>query len=64
MKMITRGFQLPACTLLLTLAALSGCAPEVGSERWCDAMKEKPSGDWTVNEASDFARHCIFPLSE
>ncbi|KJS07704.1 MAG: lipoprotein [Gammaproteobacteria bacterium BRH_c0] len=64
MKIKSPGLQLSTCTLLLTLAALSGCAPEVGSERWCEAMKEKPSGDWTVNEASDFARHCIFPKPE
>lgn len=39
--------------------AISGCAPEVGSERWCETMKEKPKGDWTANEAADFAKSCI-----
>jgi Protein of unknown function (DUF3012) len=39
---------------------LSACAPEVGSEDWCSALKEKPKGDWTTNEAKDFAKHCIF----
>ncbi|MGS2723007.1 DUF3012 domain-containing protein [Porticoccus sp. GXU_MW_L64] len=39
---------------------ISGCAPEVGSKAWCEAMKEKPKGDWTANEAADFAKHCIF----
>jgi hypothetical protein len=43
--------------LLLTFA--TGCAP-VGSERWCENMKEKAKGDWTANEAADFARHCVF----
>lgn len=43
--------------LLMTLA--TGCAP-VGSERWCENMKEKAKGDWTTNEAADFARHCVF----
>jgi len=38
---------------------LSGCAP-VGSERWCNKMKEKDKGDWTASEAADFAKHCIF----
>ena len=42
---------------LLTMAA---CAPEVGSEKWCAMMKEKPSGDWTANEAKDFAKNCVF----
>lgn len=49
---------------LATLAVLSGCEPEVGSARWCDAMREKPRGDWTANEALDFARHCLFETEE
>ena len=39
--------------------AVGACAPEVGSKRWCDAMRAKPRGDWTGNEALDFARHCV-----
>lgn len=39
---------------------LAGCAPEVGSQKWCDQMNEKPKGDWTANEAADYAKHCIF----
>ncbi|MGL4712974.1 MAG: DUF3012 domain-containing protein [Shewanella sp.] len=47
--------------LVLALAAgLSACAPEVGSDAWCKQMKEKPSGDWTANEAADYAKHCVF----
>jgi len=23
-------------------------------------LKEKPKGDWTANEATDFAKHCVF----
>lgn len=46
--------------LSLSLGVLSACAPEVGSEKWCAQMKEKPKGDWTVNEAADFTKHCIF----
>ena len=45
--------------LALALVMLTGCAPEVGSERWCKEMKEKPKGDWTANEAADFAKHCL-----
>ncbi|NVK00960.1 MAG: DUF3012 domain-containing protein, partial [Oceanospirillaceae bacterium] len=22
-------------------------------------MKEKPKGDWSANEATDFAKHCL-----
>ena len=50
-------------TLLGMLAALAtvlaGCAPEVGSPRWCEAMKEKPRGDWSANEALEYARSCV-----
>jgi hypothetical protein len=42
------------------LAGLSACAPEVGSEAWCKQMKDKPKGDWTANEAADYAKHCVF----
>ncbi|MFA0412732.1 DUF3012 domain-containing protein [Vibrio renipiscarius] len=36
-----------------------GCT-EVGSEAWCQDMTEKAKGDWTANEATDYAKHCIF----
>jgi hypothetical protein len=46
--------------LLLGIAVwLAACAPEVGSERWCEVMREKPRGDWTANEALEFARSCV-----
>ena len=42
------------------LAALLGaCSPDVGSEAWCNDMKQKAKGDWTANEAADFAKHCL-----
>ncbi|WP_428634471.1 DUF3012 domain-containing protein [Sedimenticola sp.] len=44
----------------MMLIGLAGCAPEVGSEKWCANMKEKPKGDWSANEAADFAKHCVF----
>jgi hypothetical protein len=55
------GFIARALPLAFVGTALlvAGCAPEVGSPRWCDAMKDKPRGDWTANEALDFARNCV-----
>ena len=42
------------------LAALLGaCSPDVGSEAWCQDMKQKAKGDWTASEATNFAKHCI-----
>lgn len=42
--------------LLLTLFA---CAAEVGSDKWCADLKAKPKGDWSANEAVDYAKHCL-----
>ncbi len=39
---------------------LCACQPEVGSEKWCQKLEAKEKGDWTMNEAKDFAKHCIF----
>jgi hypothetical protein len=44
--------------------AAASCAPEVGSARWCEMMREKPRGDWSTNEALDYARHCVLEGNE
>ena len=44
-------------SLLITL--LTGCTAELGSEKWCANLKEKPKGDWTANQATDYAKHCL-----
>ena len=43
----------------VVMFALGGCAPEVGSEKWCQQLKEKPKGEWTLDETKDYAKHCI-----
>ncbi|MDO8343289.1 MAG: DUF3012 domain-containing protein [Cellvibrio sp.] len=49
---------------LLSVVALfplvSACAPEVGSPDWCKSIEEKPKGELTMNEAKDYAKHCVF----
>jgi hypothetical protein len=47
-------------SLTFMLFGLAACAPEVGSEKWCQNMENKPKGDWTANEATDYAKHCLF----
>lgn len=50
-------------TSLLVIASvlmLSACAPEVGSPEWCKSIEEKPKGELTLNEAKDYAKHCVF----
>lgn len=46
--------------VLALLAGLFGCAPEVGSDEWCEDMREKPKKDWTAAETADYAKHCLF----
>ena len=38
---------------------ISACAPEVGSDKWCENLEKKSKADWTMNEAKDYAKHCI-----
>ena len=45
---------------IISVLYLSACSPEIGSKEWCEALKEKPKGDWTATEAKDFTKHCIF----
>jgi len=44
---------------VLALSILA-CSPEVGSKAWCEKMAEKLKGDWSTNEAADYAKHCLF----
>lgn len=46
--------------MLAAFFILTACAPEVGSETWCKMLKDKPTGEWTANEAKDYTRHCVF----
>lgn len=39
---------------------LIACSPEVGSKEWCEMMDEKPKGEWTGNEASEYTKNCVF----
>ncbi len=45
---------------VVIIALVAACSPEVGSKEWCEDLKKKPKGDWTANEAADFAKNCIF----
>ena len=36
------------------------CSADIGSEEWCEELKEKPKDNWTANELTHYAKHCIF----
>jgi len=59
MNRTSRSFARRALCAFGSLVLMSACAPEVGSPRWCEAMRDQPRGDWTANEALEYARHCI-----
>lgn len=40
------------------LVVLVGCAPEVGSEGWCDKMTETPQNEWSPKDAASFLKSC------
>ncbi|WPD20724.1 MAG: DUF3012 domain-containing protein [Candidatus Electrothrix aestuarii] len=54
MKRVVGGVVLAGVAIML-----SGCPAQVGSERWCQNMRDKPKSDWSAGEAVDFAKHCI-----
>jgi hypothetical protein len=49
-----------ALPILLLVSTLTACSLEVGSDAWCEDLAEKPKGDWSSNEAAEFAKSCIF----
>lgn len=62
MKRTIQGSIIVLCSIFFLFAI--GCAPKVGSEAWCAKMKEKPKGEWSANEAADYAKHCLFKSQE
>ena len=50
---------------VMVLAALAAaCVPDVGSERWCKQLADKPKTDWSMGEAGDYAKHCLLESTE
>lgn len=49
--------------LICAVTILAACTPEVGSEKWCAMLDAKEKGDWTINQAKDYAKHCLFDIN-
>ena len=58
--MALRTHHVLIALLGLSTMAIAACEPEIGSESWCERMDDTPKGDWTANQAADYARHCLF----
>ena len=46
--------------IIILTAFMMGCSPEVGSKKWCEQMDEAPKGEWTANDAKEYAKNCVF----
>ena len=57
MNLVKKVVSLSAVALFAV--GVAGCSPKVGSPEWCKQMKEKPKGDWTANEATEYTKNCI-----
>ena len=44
----------------IVAAFLAACSPEVGSDEWCEDLKEKDKGDWTLDETAEYGKSCLF----
>lgn len=51
--------KLSVLTMILGLFVVGACSPEVGSKEWCADLEKKPKGEWSANEAAEFAKSCI-----
>ena len=51
--------RLPAILGAALAILVAACSPEVGSDEWCNDLKEKDKADWSANEVADFTKHCI-----
>jgi hypothetical protein len=47
--------------LLALVLVLAGC-DRVGSEAWCEKQKEKPKGEWTMEETGDYTKYCVLGM--
>lgn len=41
---------------------LAACGDKVGSDSWCEKLKAKPKGQWTLEETGDYTKYCVLGL--
>ncbi len=46
--------------LLLALGlSLGACSVEPGSEKWCEQKADQPKSEWTMSDATTYAKNCV-----
>ena len=47
--------------VLLAGGWLAACNP-VGSEGWCENMKDTPKSEWSLQETGDYTKYCVLGM--
>ncbi|MEE4216049.1 MAG: DUF3012 domain-containing protein [Xanthomonadales bacterium] len=50
--------KLKLLALVLITFSITAC-DRVGSDSWCEKLKEKPKSQWTMEEAGDYTKYCV-----
>ncbi|WP_371193993.1 DUF3012 domain-containing protein [Glaciecola sp. SC05] len=53
----TKAKVFATCLLIISL---NGCSVLTGTKVWCEYMEEKSKADWSINEAKEYAKNCVF----
>ncbi len=45
--------------ILASALVISACSVEPGSEKWCQQKGETPKSEWTMSDATTYAKNCV-----
>ena len=54
--------KLKLIILAIFAVSLTTACDRVGSDKWCANMKEKPKGEWTMDETGDYTKYCVLGM--
>jgi len=57
-----RSFAFLMTVSLLFAACSEVPTNRVGSEGWCEELKEKAKGDWTLKETKQYTKYCVLGM--
>jgi len=47
--------------LIVICLTITAC-DRVGSDAWCEKQKEKPKGEWTLEESGSYTKYCVLGM--
>ena len=45
--------------IIASAMLLAACSAEPGSEKWCAQKAEQPKSEWSVSDATTYAKNCL-----